>query len=148
MQSCPVSDSAVPNLQYSRFSPNLTLRHCWAHWASLLRFNINLKLVLNGSEALYACSHAQCQIRQCQICSTADSNLTLRHCWAHWASLLRFNINLKLVLNGSEALYACSHAQCQILQCRICSTADSAAPNLTLRHCWAHEASLLPFNTN
>jgi len=101
--SCPVSDSA--------------LRHRWAHEAQLWHFDKHLKVVLDGSEALYACSHSQCQIRQRQIWSTADSaplNLTLRHHWAHGASLLSFNTNSKLVLNGSEALYACSHAQCQI----------------------------------
>jgi len=142
MQSCPVSDSVALNL---------TLRHRWAHEASLLPFNTNSELVLNGIEALYACSHAQCQIWQCRICSTADSaalNLTLRHRWAHEASLLPFNTNSKLVLNGIEAVYACSHAQCQIWQCRICCTPDSALANLTLRDHWAHVASLLPFNTN
>src|SRR5258707_717360 len=99
MQSCPVSDLAAPNL---------TLRHHWAHVASLLPFNTNSKLVLNCSEAFYACSHAQCQIWQCQICSTADlaaPNLTLRHRWAHETSLLPFNTNSKLVLNGIEAIY-------------------------------------------
>jgi hypothetical protein len=127
------------------------LRHRWAHEAQLWHFDKHLKFVLDCSEALYACSNSQCQIRQRQIWSTADSappNLTLRHHWAHEASLLSFNTNQKLVLNGSEALYACSHAQCQILQCQICSTADVVALNLTLRHRWAHEASLLPFNTN
>ena len=28
------------------------------------------------------------------------------------------------------------------------STADSVPPNLTLRHCWAYEASLLPSNAH
>jgi uncharacterized protein YcaQ len=139
---CSTADSAALNL---------TLRHRWAHEASLLPFNTNVKLVLNCSETLCPCSHSQCQIRQRRICCTPDSalpNLTLRYHWAHEASLLSFNTNQKLVLNGSEALYACSHAQCQILQCQICSTADVVALNLTLRHRWAHEASLLPFNTS
>ena len=53
-----MSDSAVPNL---------TLRHRWAYEAALLPCNTHLKLVFDCSGALYACSYAQCQIRQCRI---------------------------------------------------------------------------------
>ena len=50
--------------------------------------------------------------------STADltvPNLTLRHHCAHKAPLLPLNTHLKLVLDCSDALYAHSDAQCQIL---------------------------------
>jgi len=99
-------------------------------------------LILNDSKTLYASSDAQCQIRQRRICSTADSaapNLTPRglciHMGHYYPTYNRFE---KLILNDSKTLYASSDAQCQIRQRRICSTADSAAPNLTPRGLCIH----------
>ena len=48
------------------------------------------------------------------------------------ALLLTYNSWYMLILNDSKTLYAASDAQCQIRRRRICSTTDSALPNLTL----------------
>jgi len=54
------------------------------------------------------------------------------------ALLPTYNRCYMLILNDSKTLYASSDAQCQIRQRRICSTADSAPPNLTPRGLCIH----------
>ena len=113
-----VSDSALQNLLYYQ------IQCCWIwNWASLRAYKASLQSNTDFKCALEGSSGA----------SYAQQHLSVRFGAAE-----------------SDTQHHCMHIrpQCQIQQCQICSTADLVALNLTLRHGWAHETSLLPFDTN
>jgi len=115
--------SAKSAVQQIRRCWNLTLRHRWAHEASLLPFNTNSKLVIKWYWGLICVQ--SCPVVRFGSAESAVQQIRRRWIW-HWdiAGHMRHHYYLSIPIESwywivVRPLYACSHAQCQIWQHRI-----------------------------